>query len=236
MGAMVAIAVLTRKGAGKCSGNVNTPLGTGLSSSKTTSIKLGTACTLNKAVFAVAIAGAVIFLITALMQILLARHHKKEKAYGPSPSNNYTSGSTNRKFYQRKPKTYTDKDAELGAATTGTVADTSAGLGGKTRSGGNDLRASHDTAYTGSTVGVPTGGVPTGNTPIYARKDAVEPGHGGHAAHVGWEPHNNAAGAVPNSTASHGGYYTAPQTAPNPYGYDNNAATQPATGTAARNF
>lgn len=33
------------------------------------------------------------------------RHHRKEKAFGPSPNNGYTAGSPRRKFWQRKPKT-----------------------------------------------------------------------------------------------------------------------------------
>jgi hypothetical protein len=70
VGAMVAIAVLTRDGAHKCTGFVTTPLGDGLSSSKQGfrsdndgteviyAASLGSACRLNTACFAVAIAGA----------------------------------------------------------------------------------------------------------------------------------------------------------------------------------
>jgi hypothetical protein len=70
-GAFIALAVLTRDGSKSCSGRVKTPLGTGLSSAKqgfgsannkgdqyTYAVSLGTACTMNKACFAVAIAGA----------------------------------------------------------------------------------------------------------------------------------------------------------------------------------
>jgi len=32
-------------------------------------------------------------LVSILFQILLARHHKREKRFGPSPTNNYTHGS-----------------------------------------------------------------------------------------------------------------------------------------------
>jgi hypothetical protein len=70
VGAMVAVAVLTRDGAHSCTGIVNTPLGEGLSSSKqgfgssndgteiTYAASLGSACRLNTACFAVAIAAA----------------------------------------------------------------------------------------------------------------------------------------------------------------------------------
>lgn len=42
------------------------------------------------------------------------RHHKKEKAFGPSPNNGYTAGSPKRHFWQRKNK----RDAEMGAYAT----------------------------------------------------------------------------------------------------------------------
>ena len=40
------------------------------------------------------------------------RHHKKEKAFGPSPDNDYTAGSPKRKFWQRKQN---PGDMEMGA-------------------------------------------------------------------------------------------------------------------------
>jgi len=70
VGAMVAVAVLTRDGAHSCSGLVSTPLGDGPSGAKegfgsdgdgnqiTYSASLGSACRLNTACFAVAIAAA----------------------------------------------------------------------------------------------------------------------------------------------------------------------------------
>ena len=41
------------------------------------------------------------FLISILFQVLLARHHKREKRYGPSPANNYTYGSRRKWFWSR---------------------------------------------------------------------------------------------------------------------------------------
>lgn len=38
----------------------------------------------------------------------MVRHHQKEKKYGPSPKNNYTSGSGRTKFWKKKPKTTKD--------------------------------------------------------------------------------------------------------------------------------
>ncbi|TKX23225.1 hypothetical protein C1H76_4292 [Elsinoe australis] len=176
--AFIAIAVFTRDGASSCSGNVNTPIGNGAADSNsgfgsggigtgadqnvTYSTSLGTACRLNQAAFAVSIAGVFLFLALAFMQVFLVRHHKKEKRFGPSPDNNYTSGTGRRWPWQRKKNA-----AAVGAG---------AGAYGArdTEMGGVDTRPSHDTAYTGSTMAAPpqTGYV----------KDA-EPVNHGHSAH-----------------------------------------------------
>lgn len=183
-GAMVAIAVLTRDGARSCSGNnVRSPLGNGPASSRqgfgsngqgnqiTYASSLGTACTLNTACFSVAIIGAFLFLLSALVQVFLMKHHKKEKAFGPSPTNGYTNGSKP-KFWQRKRATRTTghHDPEVG------MAPASAGLVAPGAT--HDYRPSHDTAYTGSTVAAPhsayeshkpvTGGYHTAPTGTYA--------------------------------------------------------------------
>merc|ERR1711939_934142 len=64
----------------------------------------GYVCSLNTACFAVSIVNIFLFLVTAVVQFLLARHHQKEKRYGPSPSNNYTSGTGRRPFWKRNRK------------------------------------------------------------------------------------------------------------------------------------
>jgi len=161
----VAIAVMARDGAQKCTGsNVDSPLGngdasahgsfgkngfgTGSGENVTYASSIGFACKLNKVVFAVAIIGAFLFLISAIMQLWLGRHHQKEKRYGPSPSNNYTAGSGTRWFRRKRgPKTTHaayQKDAELGAV----------GAGGLAAGHHADFRPSHET---GTTVGAPTG-------------------------------------------------------------------------------
>ncbi|KAF2460515.1 hypothetical protein BDY21DRAFT_335621 [Lineolata rhizophorae] len=114
----IAIAVLTRDGAGSCSGYVETPLGDGPEDADgarynvndnetvTVAVDLGLACRLNKAAFAVSIIAVVLFIISAAVQLALGRHHRKEKRFGPSPANNYTSGSGRRRFFwQRKNRT-----------------------------------------------------------------------------------------------------------------------------------
>ncbi|TVY89483.1 hypothetical protein LAWI1_G004807, partial [Lachnellula willkommii] len=120
-GAFIYIAYATRHGANSCSGIVNTPLGTGnagtgerVSKGSGGSVhlpQLHTACKLNTASFAVSIIAAVFFFLSIFLELALARHHKREKAFGPSPNNGYTAGSPKRKFWQRKPK---NRDAEFG--------------------------------------------------------------------------------------------------------------------------
>lgn len=156
--AFVAIAVLDRSGANARTGNVGTPLGNGLASTTgAAGTNLGLAARLNTTSFACAIAGAVLMLLSFVMQLAMWRHHKKEKAFGPSPDNNYTSGSTKSKkrglFARRKnndieqPFT-TEKDA------TALAAVPAAGVTTSDRHAVRDtMRPSHDTAYTGTTFG-----------------------------------------------------------------------------------
>lgn len=160
-GAFIAIAVLTRDGAHSCSGRVNTPLGSGPHTSKegfgsedqgnqiTYSVSLGTACRMNTACFAVAIAGAVLFFISALVQLALGRHHKKEKRFGPSPANGYTSGTGRRKFWQRRRTGPRDPEMAGTVPPTNTHHTTGNTLA---PGAGTDYRPSHDTAYTGTTA------------------------------------------------------------------------------------
>ncbi|KAB8078713.1 hypothetical protein BDV29DRAFT_166054 [Aspergillus leporis] len=103
IGAMVAIAIMTRNGTQKCSGRVDTPLGTGDSNAEGASkVKFGFACNLEKVSFAVSIIGIFFFLVSILFQVLYARHHKREKRFGPSPANDYTYGTRPRAFWRRK--------------------------------------------------------------------------------------------------------------------------------------
>ncbi|KAI5203236.1 hypothetical protein AUEXF2481DRAFT_38688 [Aureobasidium subglaciale EXF-2481] len=219
MGGMIAIAVLTRQGAKSCSNYVKTPLGNGLASADVAytegnhnySPNLGTACKLNKAVFAVAIAGAVLFLFTAIMQLLLMKHHKKEKRFGPGPDNDYTEGTPKRGLFVRKPKTVipTDDYAEKGTAVPVLPV-------------GQTIRPSHDTAYSGNTA--------VGANPTVIQKEGLT--HDGHAPHVGFNPHERSTIPAPVSSyrnersaatvpavdvpvtgaipSVHGGYYTTP--------------------------
>ena len=151
IGCYAAIAWFNRGGAGSCTSNVNTVLGNGPSNSKdpgygqngfgfgsnqsvTYEPNLRQACHLETAVFAVAILNIFLFITTAVLQVLLVRDHKKEKRYGPSPANNYTSGTP---FWRRNKKVRNTRDAEMATAGTGAI------------------RPSHDTGYTGTTMNGP---------------------------------------------------------------------------------
>lgn len=217
-GAFIAIAVLARDGADSCRGFVETPLGDGPADSgevgygdngfgfgdrknATYAPNLEVACRMNKVVFAVAIIGAILFLISALVQLFLGRQHKKEKRYGPSPTNGYTSGKNSRKFWVRKPKKTTTHDAELGTVGNGTThhhthtthGTTTTATGGLATDGPLEVRPSGDTAYTGSTMAAPNS--------TYNKYQQTTPTY-----------------TTPEQTT----YYAAPTgTAVNPYGYDN---------------
>ncbi|KAJ5184122.1 hypothetical protein N7492_001738 [Penicillium capsulatum] len=122
-GAMIAIAVLTRKGVKTCTGTLDTPLGTGNAGDNSPAkLSFGMACKLEKVTFAVAIIGIFLFLISILFQVLLARHHKREKRFGPSPANGYTSGSRRKWFSRTKNNPETNgADALPGHPTPGDV-------------------------------------------------------------------------------------------------------------------
>lgn len=129
------IAYYTRHGANKCRGIVSTPIGTGLDNQAAPGAgNYGYACSLNTACFAISILAIFLFLVSAAFNFLLVRHHKKEKRYGPSPSNNYTKG-TRKPFWKRNKATKGTRDAEL--ATAGTT---------------HHPRVSHETGMTGSTM------------------------------------------------------------------------------------
>ena len=159
---MIAIAVLTRDGADSCKGVVHTPLGTGPAKQDngfggneigtdqgenlTYAVHLGLACRLNTAVFAVSIVAALLFLCTAASQILLVRHHKKEKRYGPSPSNNYTSGYGKFGFGKKKKAApTTQKDTEAGYATSNNRMSNEAGYNNDSYNNNNSTLPPHGT-------------------------------------------------------------------------------------------
>lgn len=135
-GCFVAIAVLAKGGAKSCGTVNNSPIGTGAHVS----------CQLQRAVFAVAVANACLFLISAALEIVLSRARKREKRYGPSPANNYTSGYGKKRFWQKKNnknKTAKHEDEELGVVGAGALV---AEEKHRTRDNHNSERISDDTA------------------------------------------------------------------------------------------
>jgi hypothetical protein len=162
IGAMIAVAWFTRHGARACRGQVITPLGTGPVSlddtqvnNIVTSVGYRDACRLNKAAFAVSIIAIFFFLVTAIMQILLMKSHKKNKRLESSRANGYDHGYATEKkprFWQRKRKTTTVPNHHAyNNATTGTAVG--AGAAGLAVPATHNARASRDTNYISSTVG-----------------------------------------------------------------------------------
>jgi len=131
VGAFIAVAIMTRSGASSCKNNpVKTPLGNGNPNSHTGNggaiytASLHTICRLQTVVFAVAIIGAFLFLVAAVVQFWLGKHHRKEKRFGPSPTNGYTSGSGRKGFFRRNKRvsTHSTRDAPVGTIPAGGVA------------------------------------------------------------------------------------------------------------------
>ncbi|KAF4463230.1 membrane-associating domain-containing [Fusarium albosuccineum] len=99
VGAFIYVAVANKDGAGDCNGYLDTPFGSGKagdtasgSDGFTALPSYRVACRLQSACLAVAIIAIFFFVFSILMEVALARHHRKEKRFGPSPANNYTSG------------------------------------------------------------------------------------------------------------------------------------------------
>ncbi|KAK0739652.1 hypothetical protein B0T21DRAFT_400706 [Apiosordaria backusii] len=94
------IAGVNRHGAGSCSrGELDTVLGRGGAGEEKGGLGFGRACEMEKAVFAVGVAGCILFAISCGMNLALARHRKKEKRFGPSPANDYTAGYGKKKRF-----------------------------------------------------------------------------------------------------------------------------------------
>lgn len=100
VGAFIYVAVANRHGASSCNGYLDTPFGRGQSSETTEEGTGGftalpsfrTACRLQTACLAVSIVAIFFFIFSLFTELALARHHRKEKRFGPSPANGYTSG------------------------------------------------------------------------------------------------------------------------------------------------
>ncbi|KHN94138.1 uncharacterized protein MAM_07978 [Metarhizium album ARSEF 1941] len=109
IGCFIYVAVVNKHGAGSCTGYLDTPFGQGRSDSKAAGNKDGftalpsfhTACRLQTACMAVAIIAIFLFVLSMFMEVALVRHRRKERRFGPSPANNYTSGYAGGGFFGR---------------------------------------------------------------------------------------------------------------------------------------
>ncbi|MCJ1473262.1 hypothetical protein MMC13_001913 [Lambiella insularis] len=155
-------------------GNGNTGIGNSSASPRVI-------CDLEKTCFILAIILCGLFLLSAVFQLALWMNHKKEKKYGPGPSNGYTSGSGKRSRFGRSNKKdaalaapvieqeaanthprHRDRDIEMGATDIRPSADTAVEPG--TAYGGQDNkyfkepnRDRHSTTYPEPTVPVMDG-------------------------------------------------------------------------------
>ena len=135
---------------------------------------------------------SILFLISIFLQIALARSHKREKRYGPSPANNYTSGSGSRKIWQRKPwqrKNKGTRDIELGTTAAGALPNDQ-----------YDIRASDVTGTTAPVTDNTYGGTNT----KYGTNEPTLP-----AQHAGYTPHTT---GVTGGGGGGGGGYVLQQT------------------------
>ena len=125
---------------------------------------------------------SLLFLLTAVLAVLLNRQHKKEKKRGPSPSNNYTSGSGRKSFFKRDRKPKGTTDAELGVVGAGSAAIVEE----KAHHHGhhsNGYRPSNDTGITGTTAAAPE---PAYGGPVNKYNDgyAAQPRESGYNAYA----------------------------------------------------
>ncbi|CAF3443511.1 unnamed protein product [Fusarium graminearum] len=99
IGAFIYVAVANKGGASSCTGYLDTPFGRGKAGNTaegsdgfTALPSYRTACKLQSACLAVSIVAIIFFILSILVEVALARHHRKEKRFGPGPTNDYTSG------------------------------------------------------------------------------------------------------------------------------------------------
>ncbi|KAK3685505.1 hypothetical protein B0T22DRAFT_220295 [Podospora appendiculata] len=103
-GAFIYVAWTNRAGASSCRGVVDTPFGRGNADTDVVDNRpaslgditplpsLRTACRMETACLGVSIVAVIFFLFSLLLELLLIRHRRKERRFGPGPANNYTSG------------------------------------------------------------------------------------------------------------------------------------------------
>ncbi|KAK2066500.1 hypothetical protein P8C59_000312 [Phyllachora maydis] len=91
--AFVYVAVENRDGASSCWGTVTTVFGPADADAGNPALPSShTTCRLETTVLIVSIIAIFFSVFSALLELALVRHRRKERRFGPSPANNYTSG------------------------------------------------------------------------------------------------------------------------------------------------
>ncbi|KAI5865465.1 hypothetical protein GGS23DRAFT_427716 [Durotheca rogersii] len=117
VGSFIYVAVANRGGASRCRGEVDTVFGTGQAADLINDQHptFRQVCQMETACLAVSIVAILFFILSAILEVVLVRHRRKEQRFGPSPANDYTSGYARRKglfgrFRRRKTVETTNAD------------------------------------------------------------------------------------------------------------------------------
>lgn len=137
---------------------------------------------------------------------MLERYHQRQKRYGPSPSNDYTSGEGKDAFWKRKRAGNMDADAaELGTVGTAPVV-----VEKHHHHNNNNIRPSNDTGMTGSTMANHDTGYGLGHrkhaeptVPVIYDPEPAAPVHRPGYPHI--EPEGGHT-HMPAATGAHDGY------------------------------
>lgn len=154
MGGFIAISILARRASNaRCSSATTTNYSVGAYALWTKSTSTYTSrprlrCNLDKVLFAFAVANAVIFAILAFLSYRLFSRHRKNRAYGPGPENNYAVGSNTapkENVHLNNGARTANNTTAYGYRTTGGVTDhTQAGYAQPNGAGGFDPRLPHE--------------------------------------------------------------------------------------------
>ena len=124
------------------------------------------------------------------------RHHKKEKKYGPGPSNNYTSGKASKTPFWKRNKKHNRDTEELGVLGAGSAAIA------EEKHHKKNKRISDETGMTGSTAAAADAGY-GGTNNKYA--ESALPVHHNNAGYVPYDQQQTGT-AVTTPGATYGGY------------------------------
>ncbi|KAI0021932.1 hypothetical protein F4780DRAFT_778205 [Xylariomycetidae sp. FL0641] len=209
VGAFIYVATANRGGASSCRGNnITTPFGTGrdVDHFHDGFPTNRTLCQMESACLAVAIVAIVFFLLSALVEFVLVRHRRKERRFGPSPANNYTSGygSQRKGFFGRFRRSGTANTEDPNALPVHTHPD--------------QVRPSYNTETTAVGHDMNTYGNSNG-TSKYDNSGYNNSQNGAYSAAGGYHPTTNNAAGYP----THG---TAQDADPVGYGYSDGTYTR----------